>query len=261
MQYSVIIPVHNEAEHVERQVTGFVESLPGDAARVLQEIILVENGSRDQTLDACRRLEQKFPALVRTCVLSRGSYGEAVKFGMLQCKGTHLSILECDFLDSSFLLRSITLFRTGNAQLIIGSKRHPDAVDGRPFKRRALTAIYNLIILRMFLGYPGSDTHGLKSVEAVCAKRLCEIAQSTDEIFQTEFVLIAWRLGVTIQEIPVSIREIRSASISISRRAPKVLGTIRVLKASLRRFPAVPDPAFPIEARPMSAPAVHQSQS
>ena len=91
MQYSVIIPAHNEAAHIEAQVTRFVEGLPSEAADLLQEIILVENGSRDGTLDACRRLERKFPTLVRTCTLSRGSYGEAIKLGMLESKGTHLS--------------------------------------------------------------------------------------------------------------------------------------------------------------------------
>ena len=63
MQYSVIIPAHNEAAHIEAQVTRFVEGLPSEAADLLQEIILVENGSRDGTLDACRRLERKFPTL------------------------------------------------------------------------------------------------------------------------------------------------------------------------------------------------------
>ncbi len=43
--------------------------------------------------------------------LSRGSYGEAIKLGMMESKGTHVSILECDFLDTSFLTRSIDLFK------------------------------------------------------------------------------------------------------------------------------------------------------
>ena len=142
------------------------------------------------------------------------------------------------------------MFRAGAAELIVGSKRHREAVDRRPLKRRALTAIYNLIFLRIFLGYPGTDTHGLKSIETKCAKRLCESALSTDEVFQTEIVLLAWRLGVCIQEIPISICEMRSASVSILRRVPKVLGTVRVLKQSLRRFPLASEgDRGPIEVR------------
>jgi glycosyltransferase involved in cell wall biosynthesis len=261
MQYSIVIPAHNEVAHIEAQVTRFVESLPPEAATLVQEIILVENGSRDGTLDACLRLERKFPNLVRTCTLARGSYGEAIKLGMLESRGTHLSILECDFLDSSFVVKSIAMFRAGLAQLIVGSKRHRESVDRRPLKRRALTALYNVMFLRICLGYPGTDTHGLKSIEANCAKRLCEAALSTDEVFQTEIVLLAWRLGVRIQEIPISIREMRGAPVSIVRRVPKVLGTVRVLRQSLSRFPLVAEgERGPIEVRVLHQQVKAQSE-
>ncbi len=238
MQYSVIIPAHNEASNIEAQVIRFIEDLPSEAAAILHEIIIVENGSTDGTLGACRRLEQRFPKLVRICTLSAGSYGEAIKLGMLESTGTHLSILECDFLDCMFVVRSIAMFRAERAELIVASKRHRESIDRRPLKRRALTAIYNLVFLRLFLDYPGTDTHGLKSIETHCAKRLCQTALTTDEVFQTEIVLLAWRLGITIEEIPISICELRSAPISIRRRLPKVLNTVRELKRSLRRFPS-----------------------
>jgi glycosyltransferase involved in cell wall biosynthesis len=82
----------------------------------VKEIVIVENGSTDGK--ACRRLEQHFPDVIRTTTISRGSYGEAIKVGMLQSKGTHLSILECDFLDATFVARSISIFQAGKADVI-----------------------------------------------------------------------------------------------------------------------------------------------
>jgi hypothetical protein len=237
MQHSIVIPVHNEAQHLEAHMSAFLDSVPPELAGMLHEVILVENGSTDGTRDACARLKERYSKLIRVCVLSRGSYGEAVKTGMLESTGTHLSILECDVLDWHFVSRSIVLFREGFAQFIVGSKRHKDAVDRRPFKRRAMTALYNLIFLRLGLGYPGTDTHGLKSIETECAKHLCRAAVTTDEVFQTEIVLLAWRMGVHIEEVPIQIREMRSTPVSIRRRLPKVLGTVRQLRRSLHRFP------------------------
>jgi GT2 family glycosyltransferase len=250
MQYSVIIPAHNEASNIEAQVTRFIKDLPREVTEILHEIIIVENGSKDGTLDACRCLEQMFPSLVKICTLAAGSYGEAIKLGMLQSTGTHLSILECDFLDCTFVVRSIAIFRAERAELIVGSKRHRESIDRRPVKRRVLTAIYNRVFLRLFLDYPGTDTHGLKSIETHCAKRLCQTALTTDEVFQTEIVLLAWRLGITIEEIPISISELRSAPISIRRRLPKVLNTVRELKRSLRRFPVTVSGGKPVGAVP-----------
>jgi glycosyltransferase involved in cell wall biosynthesis len=204
---------------------------------LLKEIILVENGSTDGTLDACRRVQQRFPKLIRVCTIPRGSYGEAIKKGMLESRGTHVSILECDFLDFRFISASIDLFSQNRAQFVVGSKRHPLSTDRRPLKRRILTAVYNYVFLRFLIGYPGSDTHGLKSMERPVAQRLCEIAITSDEIFQTEIVLLAWKLGIRIEEVPVQILETRCPTVSVLRRLPKVLDTVRALRRSLARFP------------------------
>jgi glycosyltransferase AglD len=237
MEWSVVVPAHNEAANLEACVEKFVQSLPADVSAVLKEIILVENGSKDATLEACHRTTKKFPNLVRVCAIPRGSYGEAIKKGMLESRGTHLSILECDFMEPKFVSASLALFTSNRAQFIVGSKRHPQSVDRRPLKRRLLTALYNFVFLRLFIGYPGTDTHGLKSIDAQVAKRLCELAVTTDEVFQTEIVLLAWRLGIKIEEVPVQILEMRNPTVSVTRRLPKVLNTVKALQRSLERFP------------------------
>lgn len=255
MQHSIVIPVHNEAQHLEAQIGAFLGGIPENLAGLLQEIILVENGSTDGTRDACSRLMERYPHLIRVHILPRGSYGEAIKAGMLASRGTHLSILECDVLDWDFVSRSVAIFKAEHARFIVGSKRHKDAVDQRPFKRRVLTALYNLAFLRLCFGYPGTDTHGLKSIETNCAKQLCHAAITTDEVFQTEIVLLAWRMGISIEEIPIQIREVRSTPVSIRRRAPKVLGTVRELKQSLRRVSGQTT-SYP-QTGPDGLPAIH----
>jgi glycosyltransferase involved in cell wall biosynthesis len=237
MEWSVVIPAHNEAANLEACVAQFVQAIPSEVAEVLKEIILVENGSTDGTLEACHRAQRSDPDLVRVCAIPRGSYGEAIKKGMIESRGTHISILECDFMDPRFVSASLAVFRANRAQLVVGSKRHRQSVDRRPLKRRVLTALYNFVFLRMFIGYPGSDTHGLKSIEASVAKKLCELAITSDEVFQTEIVLLAWRLGIEIEEVPVEILEIRNPSVTVLRRVPKVLNTVEALRRSLARFP------------------------
>jgi glycosyltransferase involved in cell wall biosynthesis len=235
MEYSIVIPAHNEAPNLERFVSSFLHKLsPGIAPT---EVLLVENGSTDGTLAACDRLAKSFPGQVRVLSLGRPSYGEAIKQGILQARGSHLSILEVDCLDVDFVADSIRLFEKERAQFIVASKRHPESIDRRPLKRRVLTFLYNFFFLRLILGYPGTDTHGLKSMEASCGRELCELAITTDEIFQTEIVLLAWRLGIEIQERPLRIREARRAPVAVFKRLPKVWNTVRQLQRSLRRFP------------------------
>lgn len=235
MKYSIIIPVHNEGDNIGPFMTGFIKDLPKVISDVLVEIILVENGSRDNTLSACKDLKEKYPNLIRVLSLEHGSYGEAIKRGMLESRGTHLSILECDFLDAEFVVKSIELFKVESHSFVIASKRHQDSVDERPLKRRLLTLGFNLF-LTAFFRYPGTDTHGLKSIQSNLAKRLCALAETTDEIFQTEIVLIAWKLGEKIKEIPIYVKESRPMVVSISRRLTKVMNIVLALHKSLTRF-------------------------
>ena len=236
MKHSIVIPAHNEAVNLEMFVSRFIDDVCREIPDVNIEVLLIENGSTDGTLECANRLKFKYPNVVHVFSNKRGSYGEAIKRGMLESKGDNLSILECDFLDVGFVVKSIKLFETTKTRFIVASKKHPESIDRRPFKRRVLTLVFNRI-LRMFLDYPGTDTHGLKSINGEFAKELCSLATTTDEIFQTEIVLIAWRLGDDILELPIQIKELRSAPVSIRRRFPMVLDLIRQLRRSLKRFP------------------------
>jgi glycosyltransferase involved in cell wall biosynthesis len=235
MDHSIVIPVHNEAANLYAFVTSFVNTWAPPTG--VAEILLVENGSTDETAAVCRRLEGEFPRLIVASSLSVASYGEAIKSGILQSRGRFVSILECDCLDPDFVSRAVRLLESRDASFVVASKRHPASIDRRPLKRRVLTAVYNQLLLGLIFGYPGSDTHGLKSIEAGCAKRLCELAVTSGETFQTELVLLAWRLGIGIREVPIEIRETRPAPVSVIKRVPKVLHTVQQLRMSLNRFP------------------------
>jgi len=234
MKYSIIIPVHNEANNLYLFVSDFIRNVPSEVQHILLEIILVENGSTDSTLQVCEQLRQDYPDLIKVYTLQRGSYGEAIKHGILNSIGTHLSILECDVLDITFVHESINIFREDKADFIVASKLHPDSIDRRPLKRRLLTRAYNFL-LGLFLKYPGTDTHGLKSIRTEIAKKLSELSITTDEIFQTEIVLLAWKQGYRLYELPLQIEETRTSPISVRARFPMVVNTIQSLRKSLNR--------------------------
>jgi hypothetical protein len=240
MTLSIIVPVHNEAQGLRQRIQEFQQALEQPVRSLLMEILLVENGSRDETWRVCRELEAGFP-LVRALQSPRASYGEAIKLGMMSARGTHLSILEVDVMSPAFVADSVERMERG-AEFVVGSKRHREATDRRPWKRRLLTWGFNSI-LRLALGYPGTDTHGLKSIETGLARELCRLAITSDEVFQTEIVLLAWRLGNEISEAPVDIAETRPTPVPILKRIPKVIGMVHQLRRSVRRIPRVPRPA------------------
>ncbi len=233
MKCSVVVPVHNEAAVLSAFVTAFWDGL-GDMQRDVAEILLVENGSTDDSYQVACALEDRLPP-VHAYEMETPSYGEAVRFGISEARADWVCILECDVMQPDFVRTAGTCIREA-ADFVVASKRHPDSVDARPFRRRALTYLFNTY-LSLRLGFSGTDTHGLKAIRTPVAKRLAELCVTSGEVLQTELVLIAERLGYSIVEVPLRLEERRCPTVSITRRLPKVVRMIGELRDSLARFP------------------------
>ena len=145
---SVVIPVHNEAANIDSFILQFWNNL-GRLQGNITEILLMENGSTDNSYLECRDLEKKLP-VVKVHHIAFPSYGEAIKQGILKATGDVVSILECDALNAGFLSDSLTTIEQEKADVVIASKRHPQSIDRRPFKRRMLTFFFNLYLKHIF---------------------------------------------------------------------------------------------------------------
>ena len=110
----------------------------------------------------------------------------------------------------------------GEVDLVVGSKAMSGAADQRPFVRRLATRTINGM-LRVLLGFRGTDTHGLKAFRRDALTRTATRCVVDKDLFASEFVIRAERDGVRVVEIPVSIAEKRPPSIQLTRRVPRVL--------------------------------------
>ena len=232
---SIIVPVHNEYECLEELIIQFWKNL-GKLNYKIGEIHLMENGSSDDTFQVCKNLEKRFPGLVFAHEIPIPSYGEAIKQGIMSSAGNVICILECDAMDISFIDSSLKIIDENQADFVVASKRHPESNDQRPFKRRMLTYLFNQY-LKIFFRFPGSDTHGLKTIRAHVAKTICGVTITSGEVFQTELVLLAHRMGFKVVEMPINLSEIRNTKVALCRRLPKVINVVTELKNSLARFP------------------------
>jgi dolichyl-phosphate beta-glucosyltransferase len=89
---SVIIPAHNEENRLPdtmEQVQRFLEGQP-----FTFEIVIVENGSADKTLEVAQGFAQRH-ANVRVIQSERGK-GAAVKRGMLEAQGEYRFMCDAD---------------------------------------------------------------------------------------------------------------------------------------------------------------------
>ena len=225
---SVIIPVYNEEGLLETAITDLVAKLK--ESPLVYEVIVAENGSKDETPRIADDLAKKFRNL-RVLHLPEPNYGAALRKGIEEAAGEICICDEIDICDVGFYRNAIDLLTSGEAELVVGSKRHKEAQDKRPLVRRLGTWVINFL-LRVLLGFKGTDTHGLKAFKR---KRLLPVVESCivdKDLFASEFVIRAERAGISIVEVPLKVREKRPPSINLFRRVPNVLwNLVRLFRA------------------------------
>ena len=136
-------------------------------------------------------LEAKYPE-VRHLSAGEPNYGKALRLGILAARGELVLADEIDLCDTDFHRRAIDLLRAGTADLVIGSKLIGGAEDERPFFRHAASLLYTSM-LRLLLGFRGTDTHGLKGFRRTLLLPVAEACLVEKDVFASEFVIRAHR--------------------------------------------------------------------
>ncbi|MEE9385810.1 MAG: glycosyltransferase [Nannocystaceae bacterium] len=217
-EVSIVIPVYNEERLLATSVRGLVQDL-GEHDLAF-EIIIAENGSDDQTCTIAGDLAQQDPR-IHTFSYPRPNYGGALREGIYRARGRFVLCEEIDLCDQDFLFRALSILRSGNADMVIGSKAMPGSRDRRPLLRRAATRVYNRM-LRATLGFSGTDTHGLKAFRRETVVPVVAQCIVEHDVFASELVVRCERRGLCLVEIPVEIEERRAPSIDLLHRLPRV---------------------------------------
>lgn len=227
---SIVIPVYNEQAILHAAVIDLRERLT--PLGVTYEIILAENGSRDDTLVIAAELHEKYPE-VRFFSQGEPNYGGALRHGIEVARGEIVICDEIDLCDTDFHRRAIELLGTGKFDMVIGSKLTSGAQDERPFTRHVASQLYNGL-LRVTLGFRGTDTHGLKAFRREALLPIARACVVEKDVFASELVIRAYRAGLRVREIPVRVLEKRPPSINLAKRVPNVIKNLVKLTWAIR---------------------------
>jgi glycosyltransferase involved in cell wall biosynthesis len=227
---SIVIPVYNEEAILREACQELMARL--DERGWDYELVLAENGSRDRTVEILRHLAEERPRL-RYLHCQQPNYGLALKRGILDARGRYVICDEIDLCDVRFYDRALPLLDAGGVDMVVGSKRAPGSEDHRPAYRRFATYVHNSL-LRVALGFQGTDTHGVKAfVRERVAPTAARCVVDRD-VFASELVLRAALEGRKVVEIPVALEEKRPPSIALFKRVPNVVRQVAKLIWVLR---------------------------
>lgn len=215
---SIVIPVYNEEGLLATAVHDLVARL--QEIPLSCEVILSENGSKDRTREIALDLAAHIRN-VRVLHTDEPNYGKALRRGIEEAHGAIVLCDEIDICDVEFYKAALEILTADKADMVVGSKRHPAARDARPFLRRFATQVLNLM-LRVIVGFKGTDTHGLKAFQRTPLLPVVRSCIVEKDLFASELVIRAER-AVRVVEVPVRIMEKRPPSINLFKRVPNVL--------------------------------------
>jgi glycosyltransferase involved in cell wall biosynthesis len=232
---SIVIPVYNEQAILHAAVVDLRERLK--PLGWSYEVILTENGSKDRTVDIGHELAAKYSdpddGQIKIVSMGEPNYGRALKQGILLARGDIVICDEIDLCDAEFHKRAVEILETGEADLVIGSKLAAGADDDRPLFRHVASIAYSTM-LKVMLGFRGTDTHGLKAFRRLALLDVVRACLVDKDVFASEFVIRADRGGIIIKEVPVHIIEKRPPSINLFKRVPNVMKSLIKLTWSIR---------------------------
>jgi glycosyltransferase involved in cell wall biosynthesis len=227
---SIVIPIYNEQAILHAAVVDLRERLA--PLGWAYEIILAENGSRDDTIAIATELCEKYPEL-RMLSAGEPNYGKALRQGILAAEGEFVLCDEIDLCDTEFHRRAVEILESGRADMVIGSKLIGGAKDERPLFRHLASIVYTNL-LRSLLGFRGTDTHGLKAFRRSTLLPVVKACLVEKDVFASELSIRAYRADLSVIEIPVRVMEKRPPSINLFKRVPNVLKSVVKLTWAIR---------------------------
>lgn len=201
---SIVIPAYNEALRVGRTLEEVWKYAVSKSFET--EIVLVDDGSNDGTLELFKEFQSQHPGTEVLCnVVNRGK-GFSVRRGILEAHGEVILFTDADLSapieETDKLLAALD---SKGADAAIGSRALDRTLVGvhQPWRREYAGRFFNLLV-RFFTGLKIHDTQcGLKLFRRDTTRRAFELQQVDRFGFDPEVLFLIRRFRGKIVEVPV----------------------------------------------------------
>ena len=204
MRLSVIIPAYNEERRLPKTLEEIDKYLSKQSYEY--EILVVNDGSKDNTRDVARSLIPKIKNLKVTGYEKNQGKGYAVRFGMLEAKGDFRIFTDADNSTPIDQIEKMWPYFEKGYDIVFGSRDVKGAIldPPQPFFRRFLGEAFGFLT-NLIVGTWGiADTQcGFKCFIKKAAEDIFPRCEINRFAFDPEFFVIAKKLGYKIKEIPI----------------------------------------------------------
>ena len=207
---SVIVGCYNAGSHLERRLLELVGFL--DATGRDYELLIVEDGSLDDSLPILRRLEAELPAISVLRNPRNMGKGYSIRNGILNSTGKYIIFTDIDMAYAKENLLAVLKRLESGDSLVVGNRRLPESVYvvnnelvKYVYRRHRMGVAFNTLV-RLLFGLTTRDTQsGLKGFSRHAAASIFQRLHTDGFLFDIEIFIRSRTLGIPVVEVPVRL--------------------------------------------------------
>jgi glycosyltransferase involved in cell wall biosynthesis len=209
-QLSVVVGCYNAARHLEKRILELVAFLNGINRDY--EVLIVEDGSVDDSLPILRRLEATMPSINVLRNPRNMGKGYSIRNGILNSRGKHIIFTDIDMAYSHGNLLAVLEKLEQGHPLVVGNRRLPESVYvvnnalvKYVYRRHRGGIAFNTLV-RLLFGLTTRDTQsGLKGFSRSAAAQIFQQLHTDGFLFDVEIFIRGRTLGIPVVEVPVQL--------------------------------------------------------
>ena len=201
---SFIFPVYNEEKRV-KNILDFITWVKKNKIKKY-EILLISNGSRDNTVPLLKSYTKKIKQL-KVYHINKASRGSAIKIGIKKSNYDINAICAIDNAwDLNFYPQSFKVIHNTNFSIVFGPKTHVYSKIKRPLIRRFISIICTLYLKLLFGDKIDQDTQCIKLFNKKKIK-ISNFLSDRNLFFDAEFFLMIRKFKINYLSIPVKVKD------------------------------------------------------
>lgn len=222
MEVSIILPVHNEASVLERNIASLKRSLDGSIGEY--EIIISEDGSTDDTVKVAKTLECESVRVLHHG--KRNGKGAAIKKAANIARSNIILFMDADLASNPEQVKELMESIKDGASLVIGSRYLKASKTRRDPVRYIASRGFNILV-RTFTGSKLSDHQcGFKAFRKDLVLPLINEVEDRGWFWDTEMLVRAQRRRLKIVERPIEWREADGSKFRLMRDSLRMLRSL-----------------------------------
>lgn len=221
LRFSVVIPAYREEAAIAATLARVRDALRPVAERGGVEIVVVDDGSPDDTAGAARRAGADQVVALRQ---NRGK-GAAVRAGVLAARGRTIAFTDADLAYAPEQLRVLLERVEAGWDVVVGSRHHAGTttlVQARRLREMG-SRVINVFTLALLLGQYRDTQCGLKAFRSDVARLLFSQTRVDGFAFDIELFHLAERYELSLLEVPVRVENSERSTVKVVRDALRLV--------------------------------------